>query len=61
MVNYPSYNPNDMSDAYPNKRRNRAITDVYELGSVMKVFSSATALQYGWDPEKKLKHLEDIE
>lgn len=49
MVNYPSYNPNDMADAYPDKRRNRAVTDVYELGSVMKVFSAATALTYGED------------
>ncbi|GAB4221908.1 MAG: penicillin-binding protein 2 [Francisella sp.] len=49
MVNYPSYNPNNMADAYPDKRRNRAVTDVYELGSVMKVFAAATVLTYGDD------------
>lgn len=47
MANYPSYNPNSMADAYPENRRNRAITDVYELGSVMKAFAAATALTYG--------------
>ncbi|NIY56899.1 penicillin-binding protein 2, partial [Francisella noatunensis subsp. orientalis] len=47
MANYPSYNPNSMADAYPDRRRNRAITDVYELGSVMKVFAAVTALIYG--------------
>lgn len=49
MVNYPSYNPNSMADAYPDNRRNRAVTDVYELGSVMKTFAAATALTYGDD------------
>ena len=47
MVNYPAYNPNNMADAYPNKRRNRAVTDAYELGSVMKTFAAATVLTYG--------------
>ncbi|QIV94758.1 peptidoglycan D,D-transpeptidase FtsI family protein [Allofrancisella frigidaquae] len=49
MANYPSYNPNTMADAYPDSRRNRAVTDVYELGSVMKAFAAATALTYGVD------------
>ncbi|ALB01519.1 cell division protein [Francisella persica ATCC VR-331] len=47
MANYPSYNPNSMADAYPDRRRNRAITDVYELGSVMKTFAAVTVLTYG--------------
>lgn len=47
MANYPSYNPNSMADAYPDRRRNRAITDVYELGSVMKTFAATTVLTYG--------------
>jgi cell division protein FtsI (penicillin-binding protein 3) len=47
MANYPSYNPNSMADAFPENRRNRAVTDVFELGSVMKIFSAATALTYG--------------
>jgi cell division protein FtsI (penicillin-binding protein 3) len=56
MANYPSYNPNSMADAYPDNRRNRAVTDVYELGSVMKTFAAATALIYGDDitPEEPI-------
>ena len=56
MANYPSYNPNSMADAFPENRRNRAVTDVFELGSVMKVFSAATALTYGDDytPEEPI-------
>lgn len=49
MANYPSYNPNSMADAYPDRRRNRAVTDVYEFGSVMKTFAAATVLTYGDD------------
>ncbi len=47
MVNYPSYNPNNLSDATPDKRRNRVLTDVYEPGSVMKPFAAVTGLKSG--------------
>ena len=46
MVNVPTYNPNNRlqdHDAY----RNRAVTDVYEPGSVMKTLSMASALASG--------------
>lgn len=46
MVNVPTYNPNNRlqdHDAY----RNRAVTDVYEPGSVMKTVSMASALESG--------------
>ena len=46
MVNQPSYNPNQ-----PNidneGLRNRAVTDVFEPGSVMKPFAIASALETG--------------
>ncbi|MFH0902778.1 MAG: penicillin-binding protein 2 [Pseudomonadota bacterium] len=45
MATHPSYDPND-----PRKRgsvRNLAVTDAYEVGSVMKVFSVAAALDAG--------------
>ncbi len=46
MANQPSFNPNQ-----PNQDtdglRNRAVTDVFEPGSVMKVFSVAAALEAG--------------
>lgn len=47
MANYPSYNPNNMADAFPDRRRNRAVTDVYEPGSVIKSIAAAMALKSG--------------
>jgi len=49
MTNYPSYNPdNRSSGVIPiDYFRNRAITDVFEPGSTMKVFSVANALNSG--------------
>jgi cell division protein FtsI (penicillin-binding protein 3) len=50
MVNQPSYNPNH-SDMDNEGLRNRAITDVFEPGSVMKPFAVASALETGrWSP-----------
>lgn len=45
MVNYPSYNPNDLGDRSGGRQRNRAITDVFEPGSTMKPFTIAAALE----------------
>lgn len=47
MVNYPSYNPNDVSDRSGGRQRNRSITDVFEPGSTMKPFTIAAALESG--------------
>ncbi len=44
LASAPGYNPNDYSEADPDTRRNRAIVDRFEPGSVMKVFAVATAL-----------------
>ena len=50
MVNRPSFNPNS-SEMENNGLRNRAITDVFEPGSVMKPFVVASALETGrWTP-----------
>jgi cell division protein FtsI (penicillin-binding protein 3) len=46
MANQPSYNPNQPSQD-TDSLRNRAVTDVFEPGSVMKVFSVAAALEAG--------------
>ncbi len=46
MVNQPSYNPNQRSGRYEHMR-NRAITDFFEPGSVIKPFSIAAALESG--------------
>jgi cell division protein FtsI (penicillin-binding protein 3) len=47
MVNSPSFNPNDMSDAHPYKRRNRAITDLFEPGSTLKPLAVLAGLDHG--------------
>ena len=44
LASAPGYNPNDYSTADPDARRNRAIVDRFEPGSVMKVFTVASAL-----------------
>jgi cell division protein FtsI (penicillin-binding protein 3) len=44
ISSYPTYDPNNLSSSVP---RNRAITDTFEAGSVMKLFSIAAALDAG--------------
>jgi cell division protein FtsI (penicillin-binding protein 3) len=43
LANWPSYNPNNRESGAP--QRNRALTDTYEPGSVMKPFTAALALE----------------
>lgn len=47
MVNEPSYNPNNREHAKVSQYRNRAVTDVFEPGSVIKPFTVALALESG--------------
>ena len=47
MVNQPSYNNNARGAADPSQRRNRAVTDLFEPGSVIKAFTIAAALETG--------------
>ena len=47
MAQAPSFNPNGNRAAPPDRRRNRAVTDPYEPGSVMKPFTILTALMTG--------------
>jgi cell division protein FtsI (penicillin-binding protein 3) len=47
MVNQPSYNPNAHDRGAGANLRNRAVTDVFEPGSVMKTFTVAAALESG--------------
>lgn len=44
MASYPACNPNDISQSTVEARRNRAITDQFEPGSTMKIFTMAAAL-----------------
>ena len=47
LVNWPTYNPNNREKLSGAQLRNRAITDTYEPGSVMKPFTAALALERG--------------
>lgn len=51
LANFPSYNPNAPSGSVA-ARRNRAVTDRFEPGSTVKVFTVAAAIDEGTiDPE----------
>ncbi|CAM3891493.1 MULTISPECIES: peptidoglycan glycosyltransferase FtsI [Pseudoalteromonas] len=55
MVNSPSFNPNNLNDAAPHKRRNRAITDLFEPGSTVKPLAILAGLDYGTiQPDDKI-------
>ncbi len=45
MVSWPGFNPNNYRRFKPGQWRNRAVTDVFEPGSVLKPFAVAAALQ----------------
>ena len=47
LANAPSYNPNSRARIDPARRRNRALTDIYEPGSTMKPFTIAAAMEAG--------------
>ncbi len=44
LVNLPTYDPNDRDDRKGSALRNRAITDTFEPGSIMKPFTTSLAL-----------------
>lgn len=47
IVNQPAYNPNNRTKLIPDQLRNRSITDMFEPGSTMKVFTVIAALESG--------------
>lgn len=47
LANQPSFNPNDRFDIAPDKIRNRAFTDLFEPGSLLKPLSLASVLSTG--------------
>jgi cell division protein FtsI (penicillin-binding protein 3) len=58
MASWPTYDPNEPGDAVKAGARNRAVTDVFEIGSIMKIFTIAAAFELGvtradewWDTE----------
>ncbi len=47
LAHYPFFNPNNYGEHSRDEWRNRAITDPFEPGSTMKIFSAAAALESG--------------
>ena len=47
LANAPSYNPNTREKVEFARKRNRALTDLYEPGSTMKPFTVAAAMEQG--------------
>ncbi len=47
MASWPAYNPNDYSESAVEARRDRGITDQFEPGSTMKIFTVALGLAEG--------------
>ncbi|MFT4925587.1 MAG: cell division protein FtsI (penicillin-binding protein 3) [Phenylobacterium sp.] len=47
LVNSPSYNPNNRRGVSAHRFRNRAVTDVFEPGSILKPIAAISALEFG--------------
>ena len=47
MASMPGFDPEDLESSTPEARKNRAVTDVYEPGSVNKVITASAALEEG--------------
>ena len=45
LANEPTFNPNDFASASPERRRNRAVQDIYEPGSTFKIVTASAALE----------------
>lgn len=53
MANYPIFDPNNTSELDLEKTKNKIITEAYEPGSVMKVFTALALLEEGLvDPDE---------
>ena len=54
MASRPNYDPNHYSEATQDSMRNRAITDMYEPGSVFKIVATSGAINEGVVNEKTM-------
>ena len=45
IANSPAYDPNEPAKSPPDNRRNRAVTDVFEPGSIFKMIAAAALLE----------------
>jgi cell division protein FtsI (penicillin-binding protein 3) len=51
IAHYPGFNPNNFTASQKATYRNRAFTDAFEPGSIIKVFTAAAALEKGLTPK----------
>ncbi len=51
VAHYPGFNPNNYSDFSQDQYRNRSVTDAFEPGSIMKIFTVAAAIEKGMSPK----------
>ena len=47
MASWPGYNPNDYGESEPAERRDRGLTDAFEPGSTIKIFTVAAGFSSG--------------
>jgi cell division protein FtsI (penicillin-binding protein 3) len=47
LANWPTFNPQNLQDSTPEVRRDRAITDPFEPGSIFKPFIAGPAIMWG--------------
>ncbi|MBU0985900.1 MAG: penicillin-binding protein 2 [Proteobacteria bacterium] len=59
MAHYPFFNPNAFADYSRDLWRNRSITDPFEPGSTMKIFSAAAALESGASSPNSIYYCEN--
>lgn len=51
LAHYPTFNPNNFGAFNQATYRNRAVTDAFEPGSIMKIFTVAAAIEKGIPPK----------
>ncbi|MCG8616135.1 MAG: penicillin-binding protein 2 [Desulfobacterales bacterium] len=51
VAHYPEFNPNNYGGFSRDKFRNRSVTDAFEPGSIMKIFTVAAAIETGISPK----------
>lgn len=59
MANSPTFDPNDLGSASAAGRRNRAVVDVVEPGSVSKMVTAAAALESGVTTPAEVMRVDD--
>lgn len=56
LANYPGFNPNESAKTDPAQWRNRAVADLYEPGSTLKMVTVAAAMNEGISPRSIVTH-----